>query len=120
MSGAASVGVGSGVGDEVSFVSVGELVDGESGMNGPTIAPTIMMNAMPPHPREVFFEATCSAYAVGVTLFGKLGGVSREDPVASAAELQVPATRARVQPWQPSDSRRVRDRADIERGDVGF
>ena len=47
---------------------LGELVEGESGMNGPTIAPMIKMNAMPPHPREVFFEATCSAYAVGVTL----------------------------------------------------
>jgi hypothetical protein len=47
-------------------------------MNGPTIAPTITMNAMPPHPRVVFFEATCSAYALGVTLFGNYGAVPRE------------------------------------------
>ncbi len=62
------MGVGSGVGDEASLVPVGEFVDGESGMNGPIIAPTITMNAMPPHTREVFFEATCSAYALGVAL----------------------------------------------------
>ena len=73
MSGAASVAVGSGVGAEVSLVLGEVVVDGESGMNGPIIAPTITMNAMPPHPREVFFEATCSAYAVGVTIFGKQG-----------------------------------------------
>ena len=67
MSGAASVGVGSGVGDEVSLALGDVLFDGEWVANGPRIVPTIMMNAMP-HPMEVFFEATCSAYAVGVTL----------------------------------------------------
>jgi hypothetical protein len=61
MSGAASVGVGSGVGDEVSLVPGDVLLDGESGRNGPIIAPMITMNAMPPHPSEVFFETTCSA-----------------------------------------------------------
>ena len=66
MSGASSVAGGSGVGDEVSLVPGVVLLDGESGRNGPTIAPMITMNAMPPHPREVFFETTCSAYAVGV------------------------------------------------------
>ena len=74
MSGAASVGVGSGVGVEAVDpppLPLGESVDGESGRNGPTIAPMITMNAMPPHPSEVFFETTCSAYAVGVTRFGK-------------------------------------------------
>jgi hypothetical protein len=48
-----------------------QSIGGESGTNGPTIAPTTNRNAMPPHPREVFFETTSSAYAVGVTLFGK-------------------------------------------------
>jgi hypothetical protein len=64
MSGAGSVSVGSGVGLEIvdPAPSVDQSIGPESGTNGPTIAPTIKRNAMPPHPSEVFFEATYSAY----------------------------------------------------------
>lgn len=44
---------------------------------------------MPPHPREVFFEATGKAYAVGVTLFGQQRAIQREVRVAPATERDV-------------------------------